>query len=303
VRAVALLTRQWPQPGHAALSALCETRMLMPGADLSGDFFRTFNRDVTILCSSFLDDLNEALIDALPALELIAHFGTWRHPTEPLRERGIRVTDTGAAGADEAADFALTQLLAIRRRLTQPLPETGAKRTLDQGLAPSVHGITVGLGGRDAVATALAVRCRALGMHVLDWAPDDCGPLPGVERLESIEVLAARCDAISLHGPGDAPLLTADAIAQCRRDTVVINATDARLIDEVALIDALRDYRIAGAALDVCRDAASLTACPNTLLTPQLATNTPRARDAMAERVVANVSAYLAGSTPPNPVP
>jgi phosphoglycerate dehydrogenase-like enzyme len=299
MRQVALLMRQWPQRSHQELNALCETRLLMPGADLSGDFFRTFNSDVGILCSTYLDDITEALLDALPGLRLIAHFGTWRGTLTPFVERGIRVADSGPAGAGEAADFALAQLLAVRRRLMQPLIEAGPKRTLDQGLAASVSGLSVGLMGLDAVAGELAKRCRALDMRVLCWVPDDagvpaCAYVPaGAESLPSLEALVHESDALTLHGAAAATLLSAALLDQCRRDAVIVNVTDPALIDEPALIGALREYRIGGAALDVCHDAEALAQCPNTLLTPQLATNTIQAHLHMAERVIANVDAFL----------
>jgi hydroxypyruvate reductase len=302
MRQVALLTRQWPQASHAILNELCETRMLMPGAELSGDFFRTFNSDVTILCTSFLDEISTELVDALPGLRLVAHVGTWRGPQAPFAERGLCVADSGPAAAGEAADFVLTQLLAACRRTTLPLPESGAKRTLDQGLARSVSGLKVGLAGYDAVAAELARRCRALDMQVQCWSLE-ADALPGwLPRTERLEWLASWCDVLSLHGASGEALVTPTLLAQCSRDAVLVNATDPRLIDEPALIEALHDYRLAAAALDVCGNEQALARCPNVLLTPQLATNTMTARQQLAERVIANIRAWLAGQPLPDQV-
>jgi glyoxylate reductase len=302
MRHVALLMRQWPQSRHAMLAQWCETRLLVPGAAIDDTFFRTFNQDVTILCSSFLDDVSDALIDALPGLSLVAHFGVWRGQAARLTERNIRLTDSGAAGADEAADFALTQLLAIRRRLTQPLLEAGSKRTLDQGLAESVADLRLGLVGVDAVAIELARRCNALGMTVRAWSPQQAGVGTGIEFGATIEELAADCDALSVHGTGDGPVMTAEVLTHCHPRTVIVSQSDPRLIDENALIAALEAYRMGGAALDVCHDEQRLVACPNTLVTPRLATNTMRARLAMAERVLANIRAFVDGEPLPDEV-
>ncbi len=304
MRHVALLTRQWPQPNQQQLNERCETRLLVRGTDLDGDFFRTLNRDVSILCSSFLDPVGDALLDALPGLKFIAHFGRWHAPIEPLRARGIRLADTGAAGAAEAADFALTQLFAAMRRTAQPLIEHGDFRTLDQGLAPSINGMTIGLAGFDATALALAARCRALGMPVRCWLPASNAHmrLPGsIERATSMLDLAAGCDAISLHGTaGDGPLVTADVLVACPLHSVIVNVTAAALVDGSALIEALSDYVIGGAALDVHSDSPVLTQCPNLLLTPRLATNTAPARTEMAARVVTNILAWLDDRPPPD---
>jgi hydroxypyruvate reductase len=302
MRQVVLLTRQWPQASHAVLNALCETRMLMPGAELSGDFFRTFNSDVTILCTSFLDEISLELVDALPGLRLVAHVGTWRGPQAPFAERGICIADSGPAAAGEAADFVLTQLLAACRRMTLPLPESGAKRTLDQGLGRSVSALKVGVAGYDAVAAELARRCRALDMQVQCWSPAS-EVLPGwLHRAERLESLASWCDVLSLHGTSREALVTPALLAQCSRDTVIVNATDRRLIDEPALVEALQDYRLGAAALDVCTDEQALVRCPNVLLTPQLATHTMTARQQLAERVIANIRAWLAGQPLPDRV-
>lgn len=298
-RQVALLTRQWPQAAHARLAERCETRLLMPDADVSSDFFRTFNEDVTILCSSFLDDVDAALLDALPALRLIAHLGTWRRPLTAFTSRGIRVADTGDAGAAEAADHALTLLLAAARGLNEPLPETGARRTLDQGLGYSAAGMSVGLLGVDAVAAELAQRCTALGMRVHYWSPDKATlPQPAVRAADPASLVHER-GAVSLHGHAE---LDATLLAQCAPHTVVVNVAAPALLDETALAGALRDYTIGGAGLDVCADPARLAQCPRCIVTPQLATNTLAARIAMADRVVDNVRAFLEGAALPDPV-
>lgn len=297
MREVIMLMRQWPQPDHETLNDLCETRLLMPGADLKDPFFRTFNQDVSILCSTFLDEIDEALLDNLPSLKLVAHFGRWHGSRAMLEARGIELVDTGDAGADEAADFALTQVLIARRRVGLPLIETGHKRTLDQGLGSSVQGIRLGLLGFDAVAGELAKRARALGMPVVAWTPGDQALPEGIERAASREDLAAQVDAVSVHADAwdaDAPPVDDLFLNACGRETVLVNVTDAALVDEAALLHILKDYELGAAALDVVRDAALLEGCPNLIVTDRLATNTMLGRRAMAQRVIENVRGFLA---------
>ncbi len=297
MRPVALLLRQWPQPEHQALAAFCETRLLMPGADVQADFFRDFNKDVSILCSSLLDTLDTALLEALPNLRLVAHLGQWQGDSALLEARGIQLLDSGDAGMDEAADFALTQILVARRRFGLPLLETGAKRTLDQGLGSSVRGICLGLLGFDAAAAALAQRAQALQMQVCCWTPADNQLPTGITRLATREALARQADAISLHqgvSTSPAPVVDDIFLAACKTDAVLVNITDSRLINEEALVHHLRDYGLGAAALDVCEDPALLAGCPNLVVTERLATNTAQARTAMAQVLVQGIQRYVA---------
>jgi len=296
MRPVALLTRQWPQEAHKALSEHCETRFLMPATDLSAEFFRAFNKDVNILCTSFLDRVDPELIRSLSGLKLIAHFGRWPVSSvspSTVSSSGLIASDTGDAAAEEIADYALTLLLAVTRRMTQPLHTSEAQRTLDQELGFSLRGRTVGFLGFDASALELVKRLAALGIDSIYSAvkPDPDADAANLKYFDSPSTVLDIADAVSLHH--GTYRLDQNLLGHCRPDSVILNLTDPDLIDEPALAQALKDRRIAGAGLDVWRDTLLLQNCPNTLLTPRLATNTLRARLEMAYRVVENIKIFL----------
>ncbi len=305
MRPVALLTRQWPQAAHKALATLCETRYLMPDTDVSADFFRAFNKDVNILCLSFLDDINPKLIKALPGLQLITHVGPWHRfevgsdpcatvSLENAIPQNIQVCDSGDAAIGEMADYGLALLLSVTRRMNQPLHSAPTERTLDQELGRSLHGRTAGFLGIDHIALELAERLAVVGIESIYAAPRPDAQADGanLKYFDNPATVLDLADAVSLHDIEYR--LDESMLAHCRHDCVIINLIDASLIDEAALVDALKNHRIAGAGLDVSRNIQLLHNCPNLVLTPRLSTNTLQARLEMTYRVVENIKMFLA---------
>ncbi len=189
--------------------------------------------------------------------------------------------------------------------------EATARRIPVHLLGAGVHGKTIGLvGGRGRIGQAVAARARGFSMRILY-----CGPRPMEEadarRLEAayvpLERLLAESDFVSLHPQLTAAtrhMIGAREFSLMKPTAYLINTSRGAVVDEAALTAALADRRIAGAGLDVFENephvAQALTGLANVVLTPHLGSAVVEVRTAMAETVVDNIAAILAGRRPPN---
>lgn len=200
---------------------------------------------------------------------------------EAASEAGIAVINFPDYATNEVATHAVGMLLALHRRLVEAdrlarLP-WGEQSWLD-GIAP-LESLTFGLVGLGRIGRATAERMRPLVGSLQAFDPA-APPLPdGVSRSDTLEQLLETSDLVSLHLPllpETEKLLGAAAFARMRPGALLVNVSRGGLIDEDALVDALVDGQIGGAALDVfaheplAADARILTA-PNTVLSPHVA--------------------------------
>ncbi len=178
-------------------------------------------------------------------------------------------------------------------------------------LGAGVYGKTIGLvGGRGRIGQAVAARARGFSMRILYSGPR---PMEAADakRLDAthvpLERLLAESDFVSLHPqltPATRHLIGAREIALMKPTAFLVNTSRGAVVDEAALTVALAGRRIAGAGLDVFESephvASALTALSNVALTPHLGSAVVEVRTAMAETVVDNIAALLAGQSPPN---
>ena len=229
-----------------------------------------------------IEAVDEAVLDALPEVRLVAtaRGGPVNVDLAACAARGIPVLFTPARNADSVADFVLGQLLSLSRGISaseRHLREVGWHV---DGELPYLHfrgrelaGLTIGVVGYGAIGRRVARRARdGFGMRVLFTDPQVAGSVPLEELLE-------QSDVVSLHCPRSEAtrgLLDAAALQRMRPGALLVNTAGGGIVDEDALVEALVDGRLGGAALDVFateplpRDSALLTA-PNLLLTPHLA--------------------------------
>jgi glyoxylate reductase len=175
-------------------------------------------------------------------------------------------------------------------------------------LGTDVAGATLGLIGPGRIAGAVARRAVGFGMPILFHGPD---PIPEIEALGGrpceLDELLRSSDFVSLHVPLLAEtrhLIDRRALAMMKPTAFLINTSRGPVVDEAALVEALRSGQIAGAGLDVYehepRMAPGMADCPNTVLLPHLGSATSATRGAMARIAAENVLAALAGRQPPN---
>lgn len=173
-------------------------------------------------------------------------------------------------------------------------------------IGSDLHGATLGLVGVGRIGSRVAAIGKAFGMNVIAWSPhltDERAAKACVVRVER-EALFADADVVSLHmvlSETTRGLIGAAELAAMKPSAVVVNTSRGGLIDEAALVEALRGKQIRGAALDVFQQeplpsAHPLTALPNTLLTPHLGYVTEGVMTIFYRDIVEDIAAYCAGS-------
>jgi glyoxylate reductase len=229
--------------------------------------------------------------------------------------RRIPVTVIPPVVTEATADLHFGLLLAVARRVVE------GDRLLRSGVFPGaqsmclegtfVWGKTIGLiGGAGRIGRAVARRARGFSMRLLYWGPRRL--TEGVEReldvaYVPLDRLLAESDFVSVHAPlkpETRHLLGARELALMRPSAFLINTARGPIVDEKALVRALAERRIAGAALDVYeqepRVEPALLTMANVVLTPHLGSAVAELREAMAHIVVDNIVAVLEGRRPPN---
>ena len=166
-------------------------------------------------------------------------------------------------------------------------------------LGKDLHGSTLGLVGMGKIAQAVARRAESFGMEVLYWSRSE---RTGAERCDGLEELLGRSDFVSLHIPLSAEtehLINEERLRQMKPDAYLINTSRGPIVDEQALADALLAGKLGGAALDVFEREPEvhplLLQCPNTLLTPHIASASLATRERMANLAVDNLIEVLEG--------
>ena len=229
--------------------------------------------------------------------------------------RRIPVTVIPPVVTEATADLHFALLLAVARRVVE------GDRLLRSGVFPGaqsmclegafVWGKTIGLiGGGGRIGRAVARRARGFSMRLLYWGPRRL--TESVEReldmaYVPLDSLLGESDFVSVHAPlkpETRHLLGARELALMRPSAYLINTARGPIVDEKALVRALAEKRIAGAALDVYehepRTEPALLTMANVVLTPHLGSAVAELREAMAHIVVDNIVAVLEGRRPPN---
>jgi D-3-phosphoglycerate dehydrogenase len=224
--------------------------------------------------------------------------------------RGIAVMNTPFGNAITTAEHAIAMMLALARQI--PAASASTRAGIWQPsrfLGVELSGKTLGLIGCGNIGSIVADRALGLKMKVVASDPfltPERARALGVEKLEFDDLLA-RSDFISLHAPltnQTRHVIDARALARCRRGVRIVNCARGGLIDEAALLEALRSGQVAGAALDVLADAAAadnpLLALDNVVCTPHLGAATTEAQEQVALQIAAQMSDFLLGGAVTN---
>jgi D-3-phosphoglycerate dehydrogenase / 2-oxoglutarate reductase len=196
-----------------------------------------------------------AAMDAAPRLKVISKHGSGTDTIDKVaaKARGIEVVAAVGANAAAVAEQALALLLASAKSVTQ-LNERMHAGFWDKATHKSVEleGRTVGLIALGAIGLRFARMADAMGMRVLGFDPFAKDLPAHIERVD-LETIWRASDAISLHCPltaDNAKLLNAQTLAACKRGVIVVNTARGGLIDEAALLEAIRSGQVASAGLD-----------------------------------------------------
>ena len=263
--------------------------------------------------STHLFPVDAAFMRRLPRLEIVASFGVgYEHiDAKWAGEHGVVVTHTPGVLDDEVADIAMALTIMAVRQLPQ------AERYLRAGewlrapfpLTASLRGRTMGILGLGRIGKAIARRAQSFGLEIVYHgrrAQTDA-PYPFYPSL--IE-MAKASDILMVAAPGGAAtrrLVGAEVLRALGPDGVLVNIARGTLVDEQALIEALRTGAILAAGLDVFENEpqvpAELVALDNAVLLPHVGSASVKTRRAMADCVVANLVAWSRGEPPQTPVP
>jgi len=250
--------------------------LLVTGADLApqalallGDFNVLFagktptEDDVVALCRQHdpvaiivrYSKVGAAAMDAAPSLRVISKHGSGTDTIDKVaaQARGIRVVAAVGANAAAVAEQALALLLACAKSVVT-LDQRMHAGHWDKSTHKSIEldGRTVGVVGLGAIGLRFARMAHAMGMRVLGFDPY-AQQLPDFIQSVDLDTLWRESDAISLHCPltaDNARLINASTLAACKPGVIIVNTARGGLIDEAALLDAVRSGQVGGAGLD-----------------------------------------------------
>ena len=258
--------------------------------------------------------LDEAYMRQYPKLEIISSFGVGYDniDAKAAARLGITVTNTPGVLDDEVADTALGLMIMTVRELPQSERYLRAGNWAAKGnfpLSASLRGRTVGIFGLGRIGKAIAKRIDAFGLPIAYHSRHAQADVPYryyaslVEMAKAVDILIV----IAPGGPATRHIINAEVLQALGPDGVLINVARGSLVDEKALIEALRNKTILAAGLDVFENEPSvpqeLIALENTVLLPHVGSASVKTRRAMAECVVSNLFAWADGKPPLTPVP
>jgi len=291
---------------------LCQDRTMTPQEMLAG---LTAQPVEAVLLSS-RTKLDAAVIANLPpAVKIVAtcSVGYDHIDIRAATAKGVAITNTPEVLTDATADLTMMLMLCACRRAGeyQAIMHAGwrHRHQLNEMLGVQVSGKTLGILGMGRIGRAVAQRARGFGMKIVY---SDVRRLPPELEQDSryfadFHAMLPHCQILTVHTPGGPEtdnILDAKAISLLPRGAVLVNAARGQLVNEEALIDALRAGHLAAAGLDVYRKEPDydlrLRDLPNVFLTPHMGSATLETRTAMGMRCLDNIAALLAGGQPPD---
>lgn len=306
-----VLARQLPGLDAASLGDAFEVHAVAAGEGRPALLAAVADARVVIL--SYLDQVDEAFLEAAPQLRHVASYGVGVNHVDvaACHRRGVLVTNTPGVLTDATADHAMALLLAAARRVAEGdrVVRAGGWTSVDAGFLLGVHvtGKVLGVVGFGRIGQAVARRAAGFELRILYSGPRRV-ELAGTRHVALDELLAAS-DFVSLNVPltgSTVNLLSRERIALMKRGAVLVNTARGEVVDDEALAEALSDGRLAAAGLDVFRDEprvpSRFLALPNVVLTPHLGSGSAETRAAMSRLVVEDVLLVAGGEPPRHPV-
>jgi lactate dehydrogenase-like 2-hydroxyacid dehydrogenase len=286
---------------------------ILPTDATRADFLADHGGDVTAVVTSGRTGVDAELMDALPSLGAIIHFGVGYDTTDVARaeERGIGVSNTPDVLTDCVADIALGLLIDVMRGLSFADRFVRAGRWPVEGNVPltrRVSGKRVGIVGLGRIGSAIATRLDGFGCVVSYHNRREIAGSP-YAYADSVTSLAASVDVLIVAasgGAGTEKLVDRDALEALGPAGYLINVARGSVVDEDALVDLLARGQLAGAGLDVFAHEPhvpqALLDLDSVVLLPHLASGTVETRAAMEALTLDNLDEYLAAGTLTTPV-
>lgn len=271
-----------------------------------------------VLCL-LTDKIDGEIFDAAPNAKIFANYavGFDNIDLQAAKERGVTITNTPDVLTEAVAEYTVALILAIGRKVVQ------ADRFLEDGkyqgwdplllLGTEFKGKTLGIVGGGRIGSRVAeIMRQGFGMNIIYH---DRQKNESLEKslsavfYSALDEMLALADVISIHLPLNDDthhLFSSKSLALMKHTALLINTARGAIVDETALVDALKSGVIAGAALDVFENEPrldpSLSALDNLIVTPHIASATIEARDEMSRVAAENILAVLQGKAPLNQV-
>ena len=273
--------------------------------------------DIDALVPLLSDKIDAQVFDAAPKLKIVAQMavGFDNIDLKEAIKRGIHVTNTPGVLTETTADFAWALLMAVARRVVE------ADRYIRNGewkaswhpsmlVGRDVYGTTIGVVGAGRIGSAVAKRAKGFNMRILYYNPSARPALEkelGAKRVD-LDTLLRESDFVSVHVPlikATYHMISAEQLELMKRTAYLINNSRGPVIDEKALYKALKEGRIAGAALDVFEQEPTsrdnpLLKLDKVVVAPHTSSASHETRSRMAEMVAENLVAFFKGRIPPN---
>ncbi len=314
-RPTVVVTRRLPDLVEREIAHDFDARLNREDRPLGPDGLKDALRSADALLCTVTDKLTADVLATEPRrARLLANFGVGFNniDVEAAKTRGVAVSNTPDVLTDATADLAITLLLMVSRRTGEGERHlrsgewTGWRPTHMMGT--QVAGKTLGLVGMGRIARAVARRAhQGFGMRVIYHdpfpPPPEVAAELGAEPRATLAELLQESDFVSLHCPATPEtrhLIDAQRLASMRPEAFLINTARGDVVDEAALVEALRTGRVAGAGLDVYENepyvSRELLTMENVVLLPHLGSATRETRVAMGMRALENVRLFFSGA-------
>jgi len=266
-------------------------------------------RDFEILSVFVFSKVDRRVIESLPNLRLIVtrSSGFDHIDIQAAGERGIVVSNVPGYGGMPVAEHVFALLLAVLRKVLKADSAVRASKWLSPGLQGRlVNGKTFGVVGTGAIGESVARIARAFGARVIayDVVKKPVLEAEGVLKFVPLEDVLEKSDIISLHVPLTKEtyhMISRDSIARMKKGAVLINTSRGQIVDQEALVEALRTGRLSGAGLDVFEKEPPdpddpILRLENVVLTPHVAWNTEEAEDYILQSTMDSIRAFVSGN-------
>ena len=299
-------------PAHPLLKRLPEIGEVFHRDRMSEEEFAEVAPHADVLVSASNLRVTDEELSHYPALRMVGDFGVGfdGFDVPAIARRGLRACHTPDVLSEDVADLAIGLLLALARSLPAADAFVHAGRWPNENfpLGRRIVGCRIGIAGLGRIGKVVAERAKAFRMEVgyTSRSPKD---VPW-QYFESVKDLAAWCDALIVVIPATPEthhLINREVLEALGPKGFLVNIARGALVDTEALIEALRDKTIAGAALDVFEHEPhveeGLLKLQNVVLAPHIGSATVETRDAMAELVMENIRLAFRGQPLVTPIP
>lgn len=302
-----VITRELPGSAVNRLGELCDVDLWREETPIPPEVLRAKVENVDGILTLLTDRVDEALLDAAGAsLKVVSNYavGFDNIDVAAATRRGIPVGNTPSVLTETTADLAFALMMAAARRITegQDVCRSGGFKAWSPNLLLGwdVHGATLGILGMGRIGRAVARRGQGFDMTVLYTGGAKAEAPEGAEAVSS-DTLLEQSDFLSLHvplKPETTHLIDRGAFKKMKSTAVLINTARGPVVDQEALVDALRDGDIAYAALDVTTpeplpEGHPLLGLPNCIVVPHLGSASHATRIKMADMAADNLLAGI----------